>query len=135
MSRAVLRPIREDDQQIMEYYIPAEDDLQPLEQTYMDPISEKVTLEVAEVQQEEDGPKKARDIFPSVKYDRIRTYEVISQHQTNKEVLISFHEEIKDEMPASDEPMRKKRKGVYFKEINMRTLLRKTRVQVSRFNG
>ena len=53
-------------------------------------------------------------------YDRIRTYEVVSQDLPKKEVLLTI-----DERPS------KRARGAYYKDINMRTSLRKTRVNVS----
>jgi len=64
-------------------------------------------------------------IFPNVHYNRIRTYEVVTQAQEPpKELLISFCEDDEGEGPA-----RKKRKGAFVKELFMRTLLRKTRAK------
>lgn len=61
-----------------------------------------------------------------MEFDRIRTYEVVTQTEPAKEVLVSF-DEGEDEHPH----VSKRRKGVYYKDINMRTLLRKTRGKVS----
>jgi len=66
-----------------------------------------------------------------VHYDRIRTYEVVAQSQPSKEVLLTLRGEEKDG-GGSDTPDRiakKRRGGAYFKEIGMRTLLRKTRAK------
>lgn len=57
------------------------------------------------------------------------------QAQPQKELLLTFHEEEDEDedMFGGDDddeaPARKKRKGVYFKDITMRTQLRKTRAK------
>jgi len=58
------------------------------------------------------------------------------QAQPQKEILLTFVEETKededeDDMFGDEEPAKKKRKGVYFKDITMRTQLRKTRAKRS----
>ena len=52
-----------------------------------------------------------------------------------KEVLVSFGEDDMEKDYNADEvfnePLSKKRKGVYYKELHIKTLLRKTRAKVS----
>ena len=68
-------------------------------------------------------------------YERVRTYEVVVQTNPTKEVLVTFQEdtEVADDNANEvfDESPRKRLKGVYYKDIHMRTLLRKTRAKVS----
>jgi len=64
LSRAVLRPIMEDEQQIMEYYLPREDDLDRLDGAFDIPIGPE-ELQQIRVLGEEDGSSPQIDaIFP-----------------------------------------------------------------------
>lgn len=148
LERAILRPVMEDDQQIMEYFLPKEDDLGQLN------TLETTPLDAADVEKLRSfNPEEHEDdidtVFPvspvieermadvkNVGYERIRTYEVVMQAQPQKEVLLTFVEEKKDgedeeDMFGDEEPAKKKRKGVYYKDITMRTQLRKTRAKRS----
>ena len=60
-------------------------------------------------------------VLQNARYDQIRTYEVVTQTQPAKEVLVTVVE--------SGDPSR--RPGVYFKEIGTKAHLRKTRAKVS----
>ncbi|KAK4688807.1 RNA polymerase II-associated factor 1, partial [Tremellales sp. Uapishka_1] len=125
LAKAVLQPILEEDLQIMHYYLPKEDDLERLGEVYKTAITSDAAEDVYEASRVDPKDPKINEMLPNVMYDYIRTYEVVSQARPSKEILLSFIEE----EPEDDEPARKKRKGVYFKEISMRTLLKKTRAQ------
>ncbi|ORY35540.1 RNA polymerase II-associated [Naematelia encephala] len=127
LARSVIRPIRDEDQQVMEFYLPREEDLEKLDEVYDKAVPDEVMEQVRDLAEQDGSDPRIDEILPNVHYDRIRTYEVVSQtflSGEGKEVLMSF---VEDE-EGSDRP-RKKRKGVYFADINARTLLRKTRVK------
>ncbi|WOO83865.1 RNA polymerase II-associated factor 1 [Vanrija pseudolonga] len=134
LSRAILRPIVEDDQQIMEYFLPREEDLGQLSNILEHPMSEEALTEMYE-KVEEGGD--VDELFPNTAYERLRTYEVVGQTQPQKEVIVTFVEEGGDEEEDmfgdddddEDQPAKKKRKGVYFKEVTMKAQLRKTRAR------
>lgn len=133
LESAVLRPIVEDDQQIIEYYLPGEDGVDKLAHVYATPLDGD-GVEQLNTTAEAGGDVDA--VFPNVPYDRIRTYEVVMQTVPSKEILFSFHEDEKDddddmfggEDDDDEEPKRKRRKGAYYNPIAFRTQLRKTRV-------
>ncbi|WVW85572.1 hypothetical protein I302_107610 [Kwoniella bestiolae CBS 10118] len=134
LAKAILRPIREDeDQQMIEFYLPKEEDLTNLEDAYERAIPTEEVENVYAVSQEDPNDPALAAIFPHAHYDRIRMYEVLSAAPPTKELLISFQEDEedqgKDEESDSEEPPKKRRKGVYYHEINFRTLLRKTRAK------
>ena len=78
----------------------------------------------------------------NVHYEHIRTFEVVSQTVPSKEVLVTFQEgstegsteNNDDAEEVFGERPKRRRKGVYFNQITMRTLLRKTRAKVSAYN-
>ncbi|KAK1927244.1 RNA polymerase II-associated [Papiliotrema laurentii] len=117
LGQAVLRPVREDDQQLMEYYLPEEEHLERLSEAYEQPISSEQLEELRTLMEEDADDPRIDDMFKYALYDRIRTYEVVSQDLPKKEVLLTI-----DERPS------KRARGAYYKDINMRTSLRKTRV-------
>lgn len=133
LESAVLRPIVEDDQQIIEYYLPPEEGVDRLAHVYATPLDGD-GVERLNQTAEEGGDVDA--VFPNVPYDRIRTYEVVMQAVPAKEVLLTFQEEEAEDEDddmfggedEDDEPKRKRRKGVYYNPISFRTQLRKTRV-------
>jgi hypothetical protein len=128
----------EDDMQIMEYYLPREDGVEKLAMAYDTPIDLEKYNEVREMTQVDGNDPKIDELLPvrdyclpadgeNALYDRIRTYEVVAQSKPSKEILVSFSEASDGETPS------KRRKGVSYKEITMRTLLRKTRAKVRCF--
>ncbi|WWC90664.1 uncharacterized protein L201_005600 [Kwoniella dendrophila CBS 6074] len=132
LAKAILRPIREDeDQQMIEFYLPKEEDLTHLEEAYDKAIPPEEVENVYAVSGEDPNDPALGDIFPHAQYDRIRMYEVVSAAPPTKEILVSFTEgqDDEDEQDDDDERPKKKRKGVYYHEINFRTLLRKTRAK------
>ncbi|OCF57219.1 RNA polymerase II-associated factor 1 [Kwoniella mangroviensis CBS 10435] len=135
LAKAILRPIREDeDQQLIEFYLPKEEDLTNLEEAYERAIPSDEVDNVYAVTQEDPNDPTLPDIFSHVHYDRIRMYEVLSAAPPTKEILVSFQEdqndgEQEDGSDEDDERPKKRRKGVYYHEINFRTLLRKTRAK------
>lgn len=54
LGKAVLRPIREDDQQFMEFYLPEDADLEKLEQSAEKPIDEERLTKLREMIDEDD---------------------------------------------------------------------------------
>lgn len=145
LSRAILRPIVEDDQQIMEYFLPREEDLGKLSNIMEHPMTEE---DLAAMYQRAEEGEDLDVVFPvslaqgflsdiqNAAYDRLRTYEVVGQAAPQKEVIVTFVEEQgEDEEDMfgddddEDQPAKKKRKGVYFKEVTMKAQLRKTRAR------
>ncbi|WWC63346.1 uncharacterized protein I303_105946 [Kwoniella dejecticola CBS 10117] len=134
LSKAILRPIREDeDQQMIEFYLPEEEDLSKLDQAYQRAVSPEQVDDIYRVSAEDPNDPVLETLFPHVHYDRIRMYEVLSSAPPTKEILLSFQEngDVDEQAPSEDtaEPPRKRRKGVYYHEINYKTLLRKTRAK------
>lgn len=134
LANAVLRPIKDDDQQIMEYFLPPEQDLDRLEDSFLRPAADKVVQQIRDLSAEDGSNPQIDEIFTSVHYDHIRSYEVFStQTAPAKEVLVSFGEDDMEKDYNADEvfnePLSKKRKGVYYKELHIKTLLRKTRAK------
>nr|KIR84867.1 RNA polymerase II-associated factor 1 [Cryptococcus tetragattii IND107] len=125
LSKSILRPIVQDDQQMMEFYLPQEEDLSKLDEAYGRAVDEEPLEKIMRLNAENPSDPEIDHIFPNVYYDRIRTYEVVSTLAPKKEILVSFQEGEE----SDNEPAAKKRKGVYYKEINFRTLLRKTRTK------
>lgn len=146
LDRAILRPVMEDDQQIMEYFLPKEEDVENLTDLERAPLDNEAVEKIRAPQEEGEENAEAifnvsqRPTFPStdiqnVTYERIRTYEVVMQAQPQKEILLTFVEdpaaadEEEEDMFGDEAPVSKKRKGVYFKDITMRTQLRKVRAK------
>ncbi|KAL1406341.1 hypothetical protein Q8F55_008040 [Vanrija albida] len=134
LSRAVLRPILEDDQQIMEFFLPKEEDLGRVSEMFENPMDEAAVATMWDTLAESD--EKVDEVFPHTAYDRIRNYEVVGQGEPSKEVIITFVEGDDDEDDMfgdddddEDQPAKKKRKGVYFKQLRMRAQLRKMRAR------
>ncbi|OXH09900.1 RNA polymerase II-associated factor 1 [Cryptococcus neoformans] len=125
LSKSILRPIVQDDQQMMEFYLPQEEDLSKLDEAYRRAVDEEPLEKIMQLNEENPNDPEIDHIFSNVYYDRIRTYEVVSTSAPKKEILVSFQEGEE----SDNEPATKKRKGVYYKEINFRTLLRKTRTK------
>jgi len=136
----------------MEYYLPQEEDVDRLNDAFEQPIGDEIVQQIRTMSGEDSNNNQIEDIFPvssrhedtadtqNAHYSHIRTYEVVSmQTAPTKEVLVTFREEESEEGhdgdDVFDEPSRRKRKGVFFKEINVRTLLRKTRAKVSAPEG
>ena len=65
------------------------------------------------------------DDAQDARFQQIRTYEVVSQVQPEKEILLTLVEDGGEESSAG--------KAAYYKDVGMRTLLRKTRAQVTEF--
>ncbi|OCF37974.1 RNA polymerase II-associated factor 1 [Kwoniella heveanensis CBS 569] len=129
LAKSVMRPIREeDDTQMIEFYLPKEEDVARLDDAYVRAIPTTEIDHIKEVAAEDPNDPSLGDIFPHAQYDRIRMYEVVSSVPPAKEVLVSFEEDGDDEV-AEEQPDRKRRKGVYYKELTFRTLLRKTRAK------
>ncbi|WRT68451.1 uncharacterized protein IL334_005427 [Kwoniella shivajii] len=131
LSKALLRPIKEDedDQQMIEFYLPNEEDLPRLAEAYDNAIPYDQVENIYAVSGEDPNDPTLEDIFPHVHYDRIRMYEVVSSAPPSKDMLVSFQEAEEEE--EEDQPAtKKKRKGVYYHEINFKTLLRKTRAKL-----
>lgn len=58
MAKAVLRPLREDDQQLMEYYLPQDGHVEKLQDAYSEPISLEKLKEVrAWMEEDADDPR------------------------------------------------------------------------------
>nr|ODN89022.1 RNA polymerase II-associated factor 1 [Cryptococcus depauperatus CBS 7841] len=127
LSKSMLRPIVEDDQQMMEFYLPQEEGVSQLDQAYKQAVDEEPMEKIMQLNVEDPTDPQIDEIFPNAYYDRIRTYEVVSSTVPKKEVLVAFQEE--DHNDDMEGPAQKKRKGVYYKEINFKTLLRKTRIK------
>ncbi|ORX38474.1 RNA polymerase II-associated [Kockovaella imperatae] len=119
LNRAVLRPVMEDDQQIMQFLLPEEDTLPRLEHSFVDPIGNESYEQMKELTMNDPNDPQIDSVFPSALYDQIRTYEVVSQTRPQKEVLITIVE-------AGDPA---KAQGAYYKEIGTRAQLRKTRAK------
>lgn len=118
----------------MEFYLPEDADLEKLEQSEQKPIDEERLTKLREMI-DEDDEANIDEVFTVSRtirilvhgadlqhalFDRIRTYEVVAQSgRGEKDVLLVI-----DERPT------KRRKGAYYKEIQMHTALRKTRAQV-----
>ncbi|WVR00044.1 hypothetical protein IAU59_007186 [Kwoniella sp. CBS 9459] len=129
LAKSVMRPIREeDDTQMIEFYLPKEEDIDHLEDAYQRAIPTTEIEHIKEVAAEDPNDPSLGNIFPHAQYDRIRMYEVVSSVPPAKEVLVSFEEGGESEA-AGGEPPRKRQKGVYYKELTFRTLLRKTRAK------
>ncbi|WWC71523.1 uncharacterized protein I206_105481 [Kwoniella pini CBS 10737] len=131
LSKAILRPIREDeDQQMIEFYLPKEEDLSSLDEAYEKAVSPDEVENIYNVSAEDPNDPALTEIFPHVQYDRIRMYEVLSTAPTTKEILLSFQEgDQEEDQEDIDERPKKKRKGVYYHGIDFKTLLRKTRAK------
>ncbi|KAK8854750.1 hypothetical protein IAR55_003489 [Kwoniella newhampshirensis] len=123
LAKAIMRPVVVDDQQMMEFYLPQEESLAQLDDAYERAVEKEPLENILALSAEDPLDPKIDETFPNAVYDRIRTYEVVSANPPNKEVLVAFEEESEDERPN------RKRKGVYYKEITFRTLLRKTRAK------
>ncbi|WVQ82129.1 hypothetical protein IAT38_004257 [Cryptococcus sp. DSM 104549] len=133
LAKSMLRPIIDDDQAMMEFYLPQEEDLSQLEEAYEGAVDDEPLSKIMQLNQEDPDDPEIDKIFPNAYYDRIRTYEVVSTLPPRKEVLVAFQEEDageEEEDMFGEEPAKKKRKGVYYKEISYRTVLRKTRAKV-----
>lgn len=132
LDRSVLRPIVDDDQQLIDFFLPKDTDLARLSALEENPIDSATAETVRETPADDEN---IDEIFPNAAYERIRTYEVVSQLSVqDKEVLLTFSEEKveddkedEDDMFGDDEHKPKKRKGAFFKPITMRSQLRKTR--------
>ncbi|GMK55486.1 hypothetical protein CspeluHIS016_0205420 [Cutaneotrichosporon spelunceum] len=131
LDRALLRPVVEEDQALVDFFLPKEEDLSRVSALEEHPIDSEAAAEAVELSAE-GKDDKVDELFPNVTYERIRTYEVVSQMVPEREFLITISEEaIEDEneeedMFGDDEPKRKKRKGAFYKPISMRSQLRKT---------
>ncbi|WVF72845.1 hypothetical protein IAT40_007663 [Kwoniella sp. CBS 6097] len=118
LAKSVMRPIREeDDTQMIEFYLPKEEDIAHLDDAYERAIPTAEIDHIKEVAAEDPNDPSLGDIFP-----------VVSSVPPAKEVLVSFDEGSEDQA-ADEEPPRKRQKGVYYKELTFRTLLRKTRAK------
>jgi RNA polymerase II-associated factor 1 len=64
LARAVLRPLRADDEQVMEFYLPQEADLSKLEDAYVKPVSHDQVEQVNALSEENGADIEIDDIFP-----------------------------------------------------------------------
>ncbi|CAK9781068.1 Paf1-domain-containing protein [Cutaneotrichosporon oleaginosum] len=131
LDRALLRPVVEEDQASIDFFLPKEDDLSRLSSLEEHPIDSETAAEAVNMSAE-GNDDKIDELFPNVTYERIRTYEVVSQMVPDREFLLTISEEAvakedeEEDMFGEEEPKRKKRKGAYYKPISMRSQLRKT---------
>lgn len=115
---------------LIDYFLPKETDLSRLEALEENPIDGETAATVTAMAADDENVDQ---VFPNVTYERIRTYEVVSQMQPDKEFLLTLSEEVaedeneEDDMFGDDEHKPKKRKGAFFKPISIRSQLRKTR--------
>ncbi|WVQ74973.1 hypothetical protein IAR50_004581 [Cryptococcus sp. DSM 104548] len=126
LAKSILRPIVEDEQQMMDFYLPQEEDVAKIDDAYSQALDEEPLERVLQLSADNTDDPEIDRTFVNTHYDRIRTYEVVSTVVPEKEVLVSFQEDVGD-VDGDDLRPAKKRKGVYYKEINFKTLLRKTR--------
>ncbi len=128
LDRALLRPVVEEDQALIDFFLPKEGDLSRLSSLEEHPVDSETAAEAVNLGDDD----KIDEMFPNVTYERIRTYEVVSQMVPDREFLLTISEEaVEDEndeedMFGDDEPKRKKQKGAFYKPISMRSQLRKT---------
>ncbi|ODO06789.1 hypothetical protein I350_04148 [Cryptococcus amylolentus CBS 6273] len=127
LAKSILRPIVEDEQQMMDFYLPQEEDVAKIDDAYNQAVDEEPLQRILQLSADDTDDPEIDRTFANTHYDRIRTYEVVSTVVPEKEVLVSFQEEESQHVDENDERPAKKRKGVYYKEINFKTLLRKTR--------
>ncbi|WWD19106.1 hypothetical protein CI109_103564 [Kwoniella shandongensis] len=125
LAKAIMRPVVDDEQQMMEFYLPQEEHLAKLDDAYERAVDKEPLENILALSAEDPLDPKIDEVFPNAVYDRIRTYEVVSANPPSKEVLVAFQEDDEE----TDRP-NKRRKGVYYKQITFRTLLRKTRAKV-----
>ncbi|BEJ16286.1 hypothetical protein CspHIS471_0508910 [Cutaneotrichosporon sp. HIS471] len=131
LDRALLRPVVEEDQALIDFFLPKESDLSRLTSLEEHPIDSETAAEAVELSAE-GNDEKVDEMFPNVTYERIRTYEVVSQMVPDREFLLTISEEAveddneEEDMFGDDEPKPKKRKGAFYKPISMRSQLRKT---------
>lgn len=132
LDRALLRPSVDEEQTLIDFFLPKETELSRLESLEENPIDAATAATVNAMTGDEEN---IDEVFPNVAYERIRTYEVVSQMAPEKEFLLTFSEEVvedenaEDDMFGDDEHKTKKRKGAFFKTISMRSQLRKTRLK------
>nr|XP_031859927.1 uncharacterized protein CI109_004534 [Kwoniella shandongensis]KAA5526999.1 hypothetical protein CI109_004534 [Kwoniella shandongensis] len=124
LAKAIMRPVVDDEQQMMEFYLPQEEHLAKLDDAYERAVDKEPLENILALSAEDPLDPKIDEVFPNAVYDRIRTYEVVSANPPSKEVLVAFQEDDEE----TDRP-NKRRKGVYYKQITFRTLLRKTRAK------
>ncbi|KAL7422784.1 hypothetical protein Q5752_002079 [Cryptotrichosporon argae] len=137
------------DHATFEFFLPStEEESARLADVYEHPVDDAAVDKVNELVTE-DKEDEIDAIMPSVKYDRIRTYETVSLLREKdegarkfdylrKEVVLTFHEDDADGAGAGagddgdmfgDEPAKKKRKGVFYNHIGARMVLRKVRTK------
>lgn len=131
LDRALLRPVVEEDQTLIDFFLPKEADLSRLSSLEQHPVDSETAAEAVNLSAE-GNDEKIDEMFPNVTYERIRTYEVVSRMVPDREFLLTISEEaVEDEneeedMFGEDEPKRKKHKGAFYQRISMRSQLRKT---------
>lgn len=71
LASAILRPIREEDQQIMEYYLPGEDDLERLAGLHETPLDEDRMAKMLERVEQDSRDPVIDEIFPVSRSRRV----------------------------------------------------------------
>ncbi|RSH88788.1 hypothetical protein EHS25_003016 [Saitozyma podzolica] len=125
LAKSVLRPVIDDDLSLVEFYLPQEDALERLESAYDHPADEQIVQQIREIAEQDGKDPQLDEIIMNAHYDRIRTYELVTQERPVKELLVAF---IEDEGGDEERPA-KRRKGAMYKPLPMRALLRKTRAR------
>ncbi|EIW68189.1 hypothetical protein TREMEDRAFT_32136, partial [Tremella mesenterica DSM 1558] len=117
LARALLRPVEDEEQQrYIIYLLPREEDLDKLDESIEHPLAEEQLIKLQEGEEEGEQDEKPK---PGFLYERIRLYDVVSQVAPHKEILVTFHE------GEEDDENGKKRKGVLYNNIVMRSTVRK----------
>ncbi|TYJ53407.1 hypothetical protein B9479_005954 [Cryptococcus floricola] len=93
LAKSILRPIVEDEQQMMDFYLPQEEDVAKIDGAYNQAVDEEPLQRILQLSADDTDDPEIDRTFANTHYDRIRTYEVVSTVVPEKEVLVSFQEE------------------------------------------
>ncbi|ODN82326.1 RNA polymerase II-associated factor 1 [Cryptococcus wingfieldii CBS 7118] len=93
LAKSILRPIVEDEQQMMDFYLPQEEDVANIDGAYNQAVDEEPLQRILQLSADDTDDPEIDRTFANTHYDRIRTYEVVSTVVPEKEVLVSFQEE------------------------------------------